>query len=144
MKVDAILMDGDRNVIDLDRWDWKCDGYPSYQVRREQGFFRSGPLLSGVPNLMAIPLYATKDQLAGGQRGNFLHFGNWSSGPEAKNNFSVSIAPLCMALSSSSSSALIYRTNSTITRRVRFSADQMKALDDIKISFSFQAKDDNP
>ena len=128
MIVDVSFFTKDGTSIDVDRWTWGCDYYPEYHV----GSGRE--LLSGSPNIMIsrICQYRT---------GRISH-DYWSQG--CNNNFSVTIAPLCMAIGDDNSEKyypFLCCLSSTRTRRIKFKTEQLKDLADVQISFRTQARE---
>jgi len=138
LQVDVSFLDDRGQVIDVDRWEWVCDSYSSYELQQSvqsgapliPDSPRKGRLLSGAPNLMTSRIH--------NENRNKIRYGYWDN-VRTLNNYFVAIAPLCMAMGEvfgSSEHPLLFRTGSTKTRRIKFSSDQLKDLANVKISFS--------
>ena len=130
MNVDVTFFSKEGDPIDTDRWTWDCDYYPEYNPTSGR------ELLSGSPNLMISRICQ--------YRTDSISYDYWY--PNCNNNFSVIIAPLCMAIGSDNSekyNPFLFRLNSKKTRRIEFNSEQLKDLADVQISFRTQARELN-
>jgi hypothetical protein len=130
MNVDVTFFSKEGDPIDTDRWTWDCDYYPEYNPTSGR------ELLSGSPNLMISRICQ--------YRTDSISYDYWY--PNRNNNFSVIIAPLCMAIGSDNSekyNPFLFRLNSKKTRRIKFNSEQLKDLADVQISFRTQARELN-
>ena len=135
MRSTAQFLDKQKTPVDLDQWIWACDQYGNYYLRKAAegslGAFTKPPeygkLESPVPNLMITPL--TRDPRSDGKN-PLLHY--WTTSP-AWSNFTIDVAPVCLARSPYYGDSLYMRTQITATRRVPISLENLKKISEIEL-----------
>jgi hypothetical protein len=124
LEVEVELQDETGNLIDVDKWLWKFDRHISYST------YYGGQLMSAPPNIIHSKI---SEQSNLGKK--YLVYNHWGVGGKKRHYF-VAIAPFCMAIGDDVSYKefpLLFRDKSTNSRRVRFSADQLKDIANIQI-----------
>ena len=136
LEVEVKLFDKAGNTIDVDQWRWEFSPYRG-DSRSPKGYTTryGGELLSGAPNLLTSQICKRSISHTG------LSYNYWWPNNRMLNHYFVAIAPLCMAIGQENPydrKPLLFRKNGTCSRRVTLSADQLKDLSDIQISFRTQ------
>jgi hypothetical protein len=131
-KVSVQMLGKTGAIVDQDEWDWVLPDYIDFGIGLHEGDF------SGVPNLMVIPIGRYSPEY---EKALIRGYDAYDSNTD-RQNYSVYIAPLCMAQNEGNKDGFITFSNSSVTtRRIKFDPDQLKELKDVKISFKTHVED---